>query len=245
MDLFLSIVLIAGPLLLGTYLSTRDIPRRIKRMTWIICLIICILGAMKLIRDMQEKRENSKIKQHSMHLLERQELRSQDYPERYINGLGENPLLKHHFFEGQRYEKESKFREAIEEFKKCLFHPMATEENKVAAHILIGICYYNLPKLKEAEKYYKEALSISKRVKDKSHKLEGKSVALGNIGLIYRDKGELDNALKYHKDALEIAKEIGYRQGQANQLGNIGLIYRDKGELDNALKYHKDALEDP
>jgi len=243
LDLFLSIVLIVGPLLLGTYLSTRDIPRRIKRATWIFCLIICILGMMKLIRDTEKKKEDSKTKQYSMRLLERQELRSQDYPEKYINGLGENPLLRHHFFEGQRYETESKYREALKEFKKCLSHPKATEKNKVAANILIGNCYKNLFNLKDAEKYYKEALRISKRVKDKSQKLKGKSAAIGNIGLIYRAKGELDNALKYHNDALEIHREIGYRQGEASAIGNIGMIYRAKGELDNALKYHKDSIK--
>lgn len=214
-----------------------------KIVVWIICLFICICGVYKAIKENREEEKEAKDKEYYRQLQERQDLYSRGLPTPYINGLGENPLFKHFFNRGQRYEKESKFKEAIEEFKKCLFHPNATEENKVAANILIGNCYYWLSKLKEAEKHCKEALNISKRVKDKGEKLQGKSAALGNIGLICQYLGKQDQALKYHKEALEIDKKIGYEHGIANQLGNIGLIYQCFGKPDEALKYLKEALE--
>ena len=80
----------------------------------------------------------------------------------YIGALGENPLLKHSFNMGQKYEKELSFREAIREFKECLSHPNATDQDKVAASILIGNCYHSLSELNEEEKHYKNGLDISK-----------------------------------------------------------------------------------
>lgn len=244
MDLLLSIVLIAGPLLLGTYLSiVQEITGGTEIVVWIICLLICVAGGYRLIKGKKREEQEAEDKRYYQGLLERQELRGRDLPTPYINGLGENPLLKHSFDMGQRYEKESKFNEAIEEYKKCLSHPKAIEENKVAANVLIGDCYYVLSKLKEAENHYKEALDISKRVKDKGERLQGRAAALGNIGLIYIDLGKPDEALKYLKEALEIDRKIGYEQGRAAALCNIGVIYSELSKPDEALKYLREALE--
>ena len=228
MNLGLNIVLIVGPLVLGTYLSTLNIPIIPKIIIWIICLFICFCGVYKAIKEKKEEEKEAKNKGYYHQLQERQELYARGLPIPYINGLGENPLLEHFFNEGQKYEEKSKFKKAIEEYKKCLSHPKATEENKVAANVFIGNCYHALSGLKEAEKYYKEALKISKRVKDRSERLRGRSAALGNIGLIYQDLGKPEEALKYHKEALEIFKCIGAQPEIKIVLKNINIIEEEK-----------------
>ena len=230
---------------------------------WNVITIICGLAAAfalkKIITGLFFKPRETKSEEYYHDLQEKNEVRSQlsnkKYPEAYkgffsnprnievyLNGIGENSNLKHPFIAGQQYEKEHSFEEAINEFKKCLFHPKATRSNRVAANILIGNCYYWLSELKEAEKYYKEALDISKKVKDKNEKLQGIASALNNISLIYRDLGKPNKALKYLKEALGIHRKIGYKKGIANALGAIGLIYRGTGKPNKALKYLKEAL---
>ncbi|GAH47290.1 unnamed protein product [marine sediment metagenome] len=227
MNLWLNIVLIVGPLLLGTYLSTvQEITGSVKMAVWIVCLFICISGVYRVIRE--RDRENKERYYHQ--LQQRQELYSRGLSTSYINGLGENPVLQYSFNMGQRYQKESKYNEAIEEYEKCLFHPEATKENKVAANILIGNCYYGSSKLKEAEKRYKKALSVSKRVKDKTEKLQGKVVALGNTGLVYRNLGNPSKALNYYKEALRIFKHIGIQPQIEIVLKNISTIQEKSGK---------------
>jgi tetratricopeptide (TPR) repeat protein len=241
---FLEIVLIVGPIILGTYLSTiKKIKRKNKIIVWVICLVISLVGVYNVISERHKEEEAKYRNNYYQNLSEKHELFDRGFTQEYINGLGENPLLKHPFKEGQKYEKENRFGKAILEFKKCLNHPKATSANKTAAHILIGNCYYSLSKLKEAENHYKNALKNANEVEDKEERLRGRSAAFGNIGLIYKTKGDLDKALEYHQKALKIDQEIGYQQGQANQLGNIGLIYSDKGDLDKALEYHQKALK--
>ena len=243
MDLLIGIILIVCPLTLIIILSTRGINKKLKTIVWIICLISCGAGIIKLVTEKITKKDILLMETYNKYLLEMQELRARGHPQEYIAGLIDNPLTRHYLEEGLKYKNKFKYDKAILQYKQCLEISTISESNKVAANILIGNCYYYLSKLNEAEDHFFEAYYISKNVENEDEKLRGESSALGNIGLIYHDKGELDKALKYHKDALKIAQEIGYKQGEASVLGNIGLIYDDKGELDEALKYHKDALK--
>lgn len=204
--------------------------------------IASIIGVILFLSDKGDIAKEKKINEYYHNLLERQELRMRGHPIDYINGLGENPLLKHHLEKGQELSKESRFKQAIKEFKKCLSHPKALISNKVAAHILIGNCYYELSRIKESESHYNIALKLSGKVNDKDESLRGKSAAFGNIGLIYSNLGKPDEALKYIKDALAIYRKIGYEQGIAICFSNIGLIYSKLGKIDEALKYLKNAL---
>ncbi|UCH92266.1 MAG: tetratricopeptide repeat protein, partial [Candidatus Aminicenantes bacterium] len=168
---------------------------------------------------------------------------NQGFPTVYIGGLGDNSFLQQHFRKGWELENDSLFDNAIEEYKKCLENPKATESNKVALHILIGNCYYKLSWLKEAEKHYFEAKRITEEVSDKREQLKGKSAVLSNIGFIYSAYGKLDEALKFHQETLEIDWETGIEHEIASDLGNIGLLYSDMGRPDEALKFHREALK--
>lgn len=267
MGLWLKIILIVGPLLLGTYVSTvKKITRKTKVIVWIVCLIICISGVSLSVKEKVEKEKESKVINYYQDLIEKQELYHKNLPQDYINEiLGEkNPLLKHFFLSGLMEEKGEK---AIEQFKKSLSYSKATEEVKIAANILIGDCYYRLSYLKEAEKYYKEALNISKRVKDKSGVLQERAIALCKLGIIYLDLDKPDKALEYFKETLKIDKKIGevgrvggascrigdttilyylyygYEGIIATALCDIGMIYSNLDKSDKALKYLNKALE--
>lgn len=191
MELFFNILLFAGPLILGTYLSTiKKVTARTRKIVWSICIVISLVSVLIFIyKQADRSREEAKNKYYETK-LDKVDLILRGHPADYVNGLGDNPFTKHHLLEGQKLVKESLYAGAIKEFKKCLSHPRATVSNKLAAHILIGNCYYDISRLKEAEDHYKEAFNLSFKVGDKSEKLQGKSAALGNIGLIYSDLGK-------------------------------------------------------
>jgi hypothetical protein len=135
---FLKILLIVGPIILGTYLSTIErIKCKNKIIVWVICLVISLVGVYNVISERHKEEEAQHRNNYYQKLLERQELFARGFTQEYINGLGEHPLLKHPFKEGQKYEKENRYDKAILEFNKCLNHPKATSANKAAAHILI------------------------------------------------------------------------------------------------------------
>ena len=247
MSLIFDFITTTGIVFLGIYLAIVSSPN--KLIIWILWGIIFISNVCKLVinirerekRKKKEKKDETKEDYYQIK-AERRELIDRDLLMEYIDGLGDHPELQHYLNSAEKLEDENKYNEAIEEYKKCLSHPRATNDNKVAANILMGNCYYNISQLTEAKNNYRQALIISKKVKDKNKRLIGKASCLGNIGLIYSAKGGSDEALKYHKDALKIHRKIGDKLKEANQLGDIGLIYSDKEEPDEALKYLEDAL---
>jgi len=242
MKRLLSIIFI-GSLLIATYLSLATLLSKTGLIiVWTAVFLIIMAEIFVLYLQKKETRQEYNWNYYEKLWL-KQKPRGLGLPEPYINGLPQNPSIKHAFKAGQKYEKASKYQDAINEYDKCLSQPQATPSNKVASNLLIGNCYFDLSKLDLAEKHYKEAIKISKQVEDKQEMLRGESIALSNIGLVYRAKEDFHEALRYHREAIEIHKEIGYRQGEAEQLGNIGLIYLDKGDTDEAMKYLKKAVE--
>jgi len=239
-----------GSFIIGIYISTLELPIETKIIIWILCALVIVSSIGKEILDWKKERakehkekKDEKVEDYYHREIEEIALRQSGLPAKYIDGLGEHPKLQHFINTAEDYEREHKYNEAIEEYKKCLFHPKAKTSHKVAANILAGNCYYSISKLNEAMNLYKEALKLAKSIKDKVEKQKAKSIALGNIGIIYSDLGKPEEALKYHKEALEIDRKIGYEQGIASDLGNIGLIYRDLGKLRDALTFLKESLD--
>ena len=218
MSLIFGFIIATGAVFLGVYLAMVSPPN--KLIIWISCGIIIISGIGKLVinirerkkRKKKEKKDETKEEYYQIK-AERRELVDRNLPMEYIDGLGDHPELQHYLNSAGKLEDENKYNEAIEEYKKCLSHPRATNDNKVAANILMGNCYYDISQLTEAENNYRQALIISKKVKDENERLKGKASGLGNIGLIYRAKGELDEALKYLEDVLEILDEYNLKYG--------------------------------
>ncbi len=84
-----------------------------------------------------------------------------------------------------------------------IYNKMGNDEEDVKAKIE----YYD-----EALDYFKNSLSLSKKLDDKL----AISAALSNIGSIYNDMDLYNEALKHLTEALEIDKEIGDRGGMAS-----------------------------
>ena len=244
MNSLLNFISIVAPIIFAACLfKLKNITMEMKIWLWAVCALIIIFDAYMIIKDKKAKEKKSKREDLYNRLYERQELFNRNLPRTLIDTLERNPLLVDSFQTGQRYEKEYKFKEAIESYRECLNNASVTEGDRLALNILIGNCYYFLPELKEAEKHFKESLNIFKRAENKIARLPAKSVALGNIGNIYHNLGKPDEALEYYQQALEINKKLGYEQGIAHNLSNIGTVYNDLGKHDEALKFQEEALE--
>ena len=177
MDLLIDIIVVVGPLILGVYLSTRDISKRAKTVVWIICILVSASQIYRIVHEKEtEKREGLK-QEYNTYLLERQDLRASGHPQEYIDGLMDNPLTSHHLEEGQKYEGRAEYDKAIEQYKLCLGVATITESNRVAAHILIGNCHYRLSRLDEAEAHYVEATQLSASVENQRDRAMGRSKA--------------------------------------------------------------------
>jgi tetratricopeptide (TPR) repeat protein len=243
MNSLLNFISIVAPIIFAACLfKLKNITMEIKIWLWAVCALIIIFDAYLIIKDKKAKEKKSEREDLYNRLYERQELFNRNLPRTLIDTLERNPLLVDSFQTGQRYEKEYKFKEAIESYRECLNNASVTEGDRLALNILMGNCYYFLSKLKEAEKHFKESLNIFKRAENKIARLPAKSIALGNIGNIYHNQGKPDEALEYYQQALEINKKLGYEQEIAHNLSNIGTVYNELGKHDEALKFQEEAL---
>lgn len=244
MNSLLNFISILAPIIFAAYLfKLKNITMEIKIWLWAFCALIIIFDAYMIIKDKKAKEKKTKREAFYNRLYERQELFNRNLPRTLIDTLERNSLLVDSFQTGQRYEKEYKFKEAIESYRECLNNASVTEEDRLALNILMGNCYYFLSKLKEAEKHFRESLNIFKRAENKIARFPAKSIALGNIGNIYHNLGKPDEALEYYQQALEINKKLGYEEGIAHNLSNTGTVYNDLGKHDEALKFQEEALE--
>ena len=245
--LFINIIIIILSTFLFIYLSLLTVKRKkgtkILIIVVLVGLIIVCLEVFILIKERSKELKKEKIDKETFQLAQRGELFHRNLPQSYIDSLQKDPLLKHSFNEGQKYEKEYKFGEAILEYEKCLEHPNATLINKTSAYFLIANCYYFLEKLEEAEDEYNKSLKISKNIKDKIDRLMVNSAIQVDIGNIYMRLGKPKEALDYCEKALNNYREIGFHQGEAMTLGNIGNVYVQLGQPKEALGYQQQALE--
>ncbi len=84
-----------------------------------------------------------------------------------------------------------------------------------------------------AEDYYKQSLSLRRKVGDS----ELIANSLNNLGLVNWQRGNFQQAERYHKEALKLFEEIRKPQSISMSLNNLGVIYRRKGMLSQAEEY--------
>jgi len=209
-----------------------------------------LLGLLYLIivlfyESIEHKEEKEKEKKDEFNIRERAKegLIIRKFSPDYVNGLPDNPFVSNDFNEGVKLSEESRFEDAIDKFEKCLNNPNATESNIVAAHIKIGDCYSNLSRLKEAEDHYKKALKMSRKVKDKNEKINGKAVALACMGGVYIQLVKPHKARKKFKKRLKIAKRTGDKTMHAYSLFGIGITYINLNKYDEGIKKFQETLE--
>ena len=137
----------------------------------------------------------------------------------YISG--ESPDTHNNL--GQRYQKQGKYEEAIEEFKKAIeLNPrMTTAMNNLA------ICYSKLGRFQEAEKVYLKVIELHPQ----------DAYAMNNLAVMYMESGRFDAAKRFAKRAIET--EPNY----ANAYLTMGAIYANGGEFEEAERYFKKVLE--
>ncbi len=123
-------------------------------------------------------------------------------PMDYYAGLPEslNLKVKEVFEKGQKYKQEYRFDEAIEEFKRCLkLKPI--DEEKGALYILIGNCFYNKSKYKEAFSWYNKGMKITKKTGDRA----GLATTYNNIGAILYYKSKYNDSFRWYNNCLDIS----------------------------------------
>lgn len=119
------------------------------------------------------------------------------------------------------------------------------KEHKDTATALsnLGNVYRNIGNLQDAEKCYKQAYYIRKKL----FITENVDVAssLNDIGSIYQSKGNLIQAKQYFEKALGICLNNCENANSevANSLNNLGTVHRKLGNIDKSQQYYKQSLE--
>ena len=214
-----------------------------KEIIIIIGVAIFVIYNYIIKKSKKEREENTSKFEALDYEVQRHRLITKGIPERYINGLGKNPLFKQAYQSGQEYEKKGNYKDAIKNYKEIFKYPLVDEENKVAAYNLIGLSHFELFEFEEAMKNFQMALNIVKKVKVKVERLKGKAAILANIGLIYQKLGQWKNALKKYKSTLRLYHKLDDKLRKANSLYNIHLVYLYLNKPKKALGKVKEAIQ--
>jgi len=91
----------------------------------------------------------------------------------------------------------------------------------------LGICYWGLGKLTEANKYYKQAYRLYRQLKD----LSGQSKITNNMGILSDEMGKLNIAAKSYEKAEKIFKRTGESRSEAFACANLGTNLTTRGLL--------------
>lgn len=119
-----------------------------------------------------------------------------------------------------------------------------TQDNEVQrgeaeARNSAGEALYSLGSPRKAIDYFNDALTLCKRVGDRS----GAALAHINLGYSYLDLGELQQARQHIAEARSLYEETGERRGQAQALTAIGSVHAFLGEKQKALDSQAEAFK--
>jgi tetratricopeptide (TPR) repeat protein len=133
--------------------------------------------------------------------------------------------------------------QAVEHFSQAvaLLHSLpVTKETKINEAVLlsnIGSIYIGLRNYDRAEKYYRQAMKISRSIGYAG----GESKALHNLGFIYDEIGNGNRAMAYYQSALRKRRAMLDRRGEAITLNQLALIYYRRGDTVRALKFLRET----
>lgn len=102
----------------------------------------------------------------------------------------------------------------------------------------IGVIYVETKKFQESEKYYDEALILSKRAN--SHELIAN--VLNNKGSLYGEQANYELALKYMQEAMEIRRQNNNKFGLARSNLSLGELYIKLKDFKKAEDYSRQAI---
>lgn len=144
---------------------------------------------------------------------------------------------------GDNYRDAGQYAEALSWLRKALELSDASGLLRRQARALssLGIVMADLKDFGRAIGYYKRALKMARRARDRE--LEGK--CNGNIGISRKNLGGEDNirkAIRHQESALRIALELGDKQSEGRTLGNLGIAYSDLGDRPKAIQFYLEAF---
>jgi tetratricopeptide (TPR) repeat protein len=115
------------------------------------------------------------------------------------------------FMKGEIYMRTKNFADAVREFEKGL----KIKRDKVI-FLKLGICYFKLNAIDDAERAFKEALAEDSNMWE----------AYLNLGLIYKRKGEFEKAEEMYKKALSFGKKPQILYNLANLYETMSSYYQ-------------------
>jgi serine/threonine protein kinase/Tfp pilus assembly protein PilF len=139
----------------------------------------------------------------------------------------------------QCYEKQEKYNEAKQEYKKVLnLKQLDTKSRETAiCHQNLAQCYMKLKKYNKAEQPCKDALAIYKQLNPKSREV---ATWHHNLADCYMMQGKYGEAEQPCKDALAIYKQLDPKSHEvANSHFNLANCYMMQGKYDEARQEYK------
>ena len=127
----------------------------------------------------------------------------------------------------------------------------ATEYDIAELNNLLGLLYSDTQRFTEAERCYKKALEMIKRLKESNAEAYEPYLATNhnNIGNLYSDTQRFAEAEECYNKAIEIMKRLAkanpeaYEPDLAGSYNNLGNLYWTIRRFDEAEKYYKKTLE--
>ncbi|MDR2205203.1 MAG: tetratricopeptide repeat protein [Flavobacteriaceae bacterium] len=116
-----------------------------------------------------------------------------------------------------------------------------TKEDSVKAKLLydIGLDFYRISSLDEAEHYADTSLKLSQKIKY-NWGIAASCTLLGNVEI---NRGNLDSAVHFYKLVLNALKESKNTTGMTSTLANLGAIETSRNNDAQALSYFLQALD--
>jgi tetratricopeptide (TPR) repeat protein len=102
----------------------------------------------------------------------------------------------------------------------------------------LGLIYFEMGQLKQADKYFAQAL----RIAEAHYEINLAIDVLGSLGSVQRMLGNIIEARNYFDRSLQLAKVAKVRLSEGNALSNLGLTYQDEKNYENALNYINQGL---
>ena len=235
--------------ILTLFLGLKILPKfgiKGKKKIIIIFLIVISISGINLVNTIYERIKEEKDAQEYIEL--RQETTAVKYEvqkiyligrgltDSQIESLGENPLLKLDYTEGQEHERIGNFKEAIQSYEKILKFRPSSDVNKVSAYNLVGNCYFNLYELKTAMQNYQKALDLVEKLEDEKDKSNGKMVTFYNIGCVYKELAQWKDAQKYLEYSLKESIRLDDDLQKANTLLEVSDVYFQLNKPNIAFK---------
>jgi tetratricopeptide (TPR) repeat protein len=127
---------------------------------------------------------------------------------------------------------------AIGHYRQAVAQATAWPAGHAAALGNLGIVYFWLGELDEAQRSYRMSLEVNRRIGNR----HGEAIRLGNLAGVYHATGAFPEARCHYTEALVIYRELGNRHGEALTSCSYANTCRDMGRPNDAIVLCEAAL---